>query len=103
MRKEQAVFIGSFEVLPGTGSELKKTGSVGAFVYCLCTALNKGQAELRMRQALAEDHYIIKLTDFICAYIDMEFDNEDDQKEFDDHKENAEISDDVIYGEFYSY
>jgi hypothetical protein len=96
------IFIASVEVEPLPGS--KMTGDrIGALVYCLIPAESKKDAKQRLHEVLKSDKYRLVRTEFLDEYRNFRWENNEDKVAYDKLARRALLSNDVVYGPFYSW
>ena len=76
---------------------------VGALVNCLIPADSIELAIEKLKQALHEDHYELVVTEFVKPYEGFKFELTADQELHDQLARQAAETDDVVYGEFYTW
>jgi len=95
-------YCGGFEVVP-TSKNNVFDGAIGGFVYCFVCERSLRAALDAMENALAEDHYKIRLAEFVRVYDAMDWDDQEAQEKHDMLAQKALSEDDVFYGTFYTY
>lgn len=87
-----------------TNSSKSKRNLKGGFVYCLVKAFDARDAIDKIESALKSQNLISIKTDYISVYdINMEWETEEQTKNFIRLYNLAQNNSDVIFDDFYSY
>ncbi|HKP37907.1 MAG TPA: hypothetical protein VJT71_13700 [Pyrinomonadaceae bacterium] len=95
-------YIASVEIEPLPGSKMKGR-SLGALVYCFIPASSKVVAKRRLHTVLEEDKYRLIRIELLENYEHFRWEKPDDQAEYDRLAKRAALTDDVIYGPFFTW
>lgn len=96
------VFIASVEIAPLSGSQMEAQ-AVGAFVYCLIPAESQTIAKRMLKNAMAEDKYLLTKLEFLRQYEGFRWEKGEDQIEYDRLAKRAALNNEIVYGAFHTW
>lgn len=103
MSRRAVVFMHYVEVKALPGSGMEDEGHIGGFVYTFVKAGTAKSAEAKVRSALQEDLYEVLELEKPLVYSDLEWEDPEAAKEYDQCAKEALETGDVVYGTFDAY